>query len=60
MDNARCITVTELGTLLGLSRGAAYNLANTEGFYPAFRIGSRLLISVEKLNRWIDEQTAAH
>ena len=54
-----CITVPEMSKRLGVSRAMAYNLINAEGFYPAFRIGKRVLIRVEALEKWLDEQTAA-
>lgn len=53
-----CITVSEMGKRLGVSRAMAYNLINTQGFYPAFRIGKRVLVRVEALEKWLDEQTA--
>lgn len=56
MENT-CITITELGKRLTISRSAAYNLANSEGFYPAFRIGKRVLVRVSALEKWLDEQT---
>jgi len=51
-----CISVPELGKRLGVSRATAYVLANRPDFYPAFRIGKRVLVRVDKLNRWLDEQ----
>ena len=51
------ITVEELAQQLNVSRATAYNLARREDFYPAFRIGHRLIVSREALNRWLDEQT---
>ena len=55
--NEYCITIPEMGKRLHLSRSAANNLANAQGFYPAFRIGKRVLVRVEALQRWLDEQT---
>jgi len=51
------ITVDELAQQLNVSRATAYNLARREDFYPAFRIGHRLIVSCQALNRWLDEQT---
>lgn len=56
--NEYCITIPEMGKRLHLSRSAAYNLANAQGFYPAFRFGKRILIRVEALQRWLNEQSA--
>lgn len=57
MENI-CITVPELGKRLGVSRAMAYNLVNAQGFYPAFRIGKRVLVRLDSLEKWLDEQTA--
>ena len=57
MENI-CITVPEMGKRLGVSRAMAYNLVNAQGFYPAFRIGKRVLVRVDALQKWLDEQTA--
>lgn len=51
-----CITVPELGKRLHISRSAAYQLASAEGFYPAFRLGKRVLIRVGALEKWLAEQ----
>lgn len=53
-----CITIPELSKLLHISRNAAYNLAKAPDFYPAFRIGKRVLVRVDALEKWLDEQTA--
>ena len=52
-----CITVTEMGERMGISRSMAYTLANSQGFYPAFRLGKRVLVSITALEKWLDEQT---
>ena len=54
-----CLSVLEMGKYLGISRTAAYVLASQPSFYPAFRIGRRVVVSVDALERWIDEQVAA-
>lgn len=46
-----------MGKRLGVSRAMAYDLINTQGFYPAFRIGKRVLVRVDALEKWLDEQT---
>lgn len=55
--NEICITIPEMGKRLHISRSAAYNLANATDFYPAFRIGKRVLVRVDALEKWLDEQT---
>lgn len=52
-----CITVPEMSKRLGVSRAMAYNLINSASFYPAFRIGKRVLVRVDALEKWLDEQT---
>ena len=53
-----CISVLEMGRRLNIARTAAYALVKQPGFYPAFRIGRRVVVSVDALERWIDEQIA--
>lgn len=52
------LSVPEAAARLGISRAAAYNLVNSDGFYPAFRIGTRILVSVGQLDKWVAEQTS--
>lgn len=54
---SNCLTVSELSRRLGIGRNAAYALAVSDGFFPAFRIGRRLLISEDALGQWLAEQT---
>lgn len=51
------LTVEELAQQLNVSRTTAYTLARRKDFYPAFRIGRRLIIGSQALSRWLDEQT---
>lgn len=51
----RCISVTEMGRRLGISKGRAYQLANSEGF-PSFRIGKRIVVNSKLLDDWLDKQ----
>ena len=51
------LTVEEMAQQLNVSRATAYSLAKQKDFYPALRIGSRLIISTQALVRWLDEQT---
>ncbi len=45
-----------LAKLLGVSVPSSYELMHEKDF-PAIRIGSRLVVPKEKLQRWIDEKT---
>lgn len=48
--------VPEMGESLGISRATAYELATRPDFYPSFRIGKRILINRQLLEKWIAEQ----
>lgn len=50
------LTVEQMAATLHISRNTAYALAKTPGF-PAFRIGTRLLVNRELLAQWINQQT---
>ncbi len=50
------LTVKEVAELLGIGLNYAYKLPKIEGF-PTIRIGSRILIPVEGLNKWLEEQS---
>ena len=56
-DSKISISVPEMAKRLCISRAGAYNLVKRTDFYPAFRIGNRILGSLSKLDQWIDEQT---
>lgn len=56
MDNS-VINVPELAQMLRIARPTAYDLVNSEGFYPAFRIGRKILINMELLKQWMKEQS---
>lgn len=53
------MTVEAMMTELNISRKTAYDLVKQDGF-PAFRIGSRILVNREGLQRWIDQQCQEH
>lgn len=52
------VSAAEAARLLGVSRPTVYNLLNREDF-PSFRVGNRVLVSVDGLRDWIDRQTKA-
>lgn len=54
-----CIRIGELAKRMSISRSAAYDLAHSRGFYPAFRIGRTMLVNVASLEKWLEEQTCA-
>ena len=49
------LNVSEAAALLGISRPTMYQLMKRPGF-PAFKVGTRTLISKAALLRWVDEQ----
>lgn len=51
------LSVTEAAALLGVSRPTVYKLIRRDGF-PAFKIGSRTLISRVGLADWVQQQAA--
>ena len=51
------LTVKEMANQLNISKVTAYNLAKQKDFFPAFRIGNRVLVSASALSLWVDKQT---
>jgi len=51
------LSVTEAAELLGVSRPTVYTLIHRADF-PAFKLGSRTLISRAGLAKWVEEQSA--
>ena len=52
------LNATQLADVLSISRANAYNLLHREDF-PTLRIGKRMLVSRDRLARWMDEQARA-
>lgn len=53
----RAIDVDELAEALGISKPTAYELCNQEDF-PAIRVTPRrIIIPVDGLQRWLEEQS---
>ena len=49
------MNMTDVATVLGISRAGAYKLAHDSRF-PAFQIGKRIVVSREKFLDWLDRQ----
>ena len=49
------LSIPEAAKRLGISDTSMRQLARTSGF-PAFNIGSRILISAKGLEAWVEEQ----
>ena len=56
MPEKLTLSVEEMGQRLGISRPLAYELIRKPGF-PALRIGRRVVIPFDGLNRWIRENS---
>lgn len=55
--NKLTMTIKELQEAFGISYVTAYNLTLQKDF-PSFRIGRRILINREGLEKWMKEQEA--
>ena len=49
------ISVDEMARLLSIARVTAYQLTKTNGF-PCFYIGKRIIIPIQALHKWAEEQ----
>ena len=56
-ESRNTINVNGLREYLQIGRTKAYQLAHDPDFYPAFRVGGKILINVEKLQKWIFDQS---
>lgn len=50
--------VPEAAKVLGVSVPKLYQLCHAEGF-PAVRLGTRIVIPIDKLDQWLNEQCGA-
>lgn len=50
-------SVAEVAEVLGISRPQVYTLIHRSDF-PSFRIGGRVLVSIEGLHRWVASQAS--
>jgi excisionase family DNA binding protein len=58
MSEKLTVSVDEMASMLGISRPVAYELTKREGF-PAVRVSERrIIVPVEALKRWLNEQAA--
>ena len=49
------MNMTDVATVLGISRAGAYKLAHDSRF-PAFQSGKRIVVSREKFLDWLERQ----
>ena len=50
------LTVPEVAEVLGISRAGAYELVKGE-YFPALKIGSRIIVPKDKFLLWIESET---
>lgn len=55
VENKILIGIKEAAKMVNLSLPTMYKLAYSDGF-PSIRVGKRILINVEGLQRWANEQ----
>lgn len=48
-------SIREAAQVLGISTSKMYQLARCKGF-PSIRVGKRTLVSINGLERWVEEQ----
>ena len=59
MENNRlACSVVEAAEMLGVSPKIAYQLSRRADF-PCFKVGSRTVVSVEGLKKWVEKQAGA-
>ena len=51
------LTIRQFMEYQNIGRTKAYQLAHDPEFYPAFRIGGKILISLDKLKKWNFDQS---
>lgn len=56
MDSSLAITITEASRLLQVSKPTMYKLAS-QGDFPSFHVGKKILINRLRLQDWIDKQS---
>lgn len=54
----KIMTVMEMAARLKICRNTAYLLAAKPEFYPSFKIGRKILVDSDQLEKWILEQGA--
>lgn len=54
VQETKFYTMSELQTLMHIGKNTAYKLVKLKGF-PVIKIGKKILIPQNELNKWIDE-----
>lgn len=50
------LTIKQFMEFQNIGRNKAYELVHDSSFYPAFRIGKKILINLDMLKKWNCEQ----
>ena len=50
------VTVSEMASMLSISRAFAYQVIAREDFRGSFRVGNKRLVSVDALREWVKHQ----
>ena len=56
-QNKLAVSVAEMAEMLSISRPTAYEIIRRNDFSGAFKVGSRTLVSVAAIQKWIERQT---
>lgn len=57
MSESMNLTIKQFMEYQNIGRTKAYELVHDPSFYPAFRIGRKILINMEKLKKWNFDQS---
>jgi len=60
LRQAKMITKDEAAFYMRTSTRTLDNLAKKKDFYPLVRIGGRVFLNREKLDKWLDEQDGSY
>ncbi len=56
IEEKTVLTRKEFVKLMRISEPKAQELLNSKDFYPCFRLGKRVLINAQLLQKWLNEQ----
>lgn len=59
IQNKLAVSVAEMADLLSISKPTAYQIIRRADFTGAFKVGTKTLVSVAGIQKWIDKQTEA-
>ncbi len=56
LEEKMVLTRKEFVSLMRISEPKAQEILNSKDFYPAFRIGRRVMVNAQLLQKWLNEQ----